>query len=104
MRWFEASPRRAAPEGHETSISHAAPHQEALPTSSSLLRSWRTHTVPHDQGGITDECDLSPDCRHCHRRKQAWGWKLEQPRPGVMTWTSPAGRRYTTLPSKHPTW
>jgi FO synthase len=23
--------------------------------------------------------------------------------PGVMTWTSPAGRRYTTLPSKHPT-
>jgi hypothetical protein len=61
------------------------------------------HTVPHDQGGITDECDLSPGCRHCHRRKQAWGWQLAQPRPGVMIWTSPAGRRYTTLPSKHPT-
>jgi hypothetical protein len=61
------------------------------------------HTRAYDQGGRTDECDLCPGCRHCHRRKQAWGWQLAQPRPGVMIWTSPAGRRYTTLPSKHPT-
>jgi hypothetical protein len=38
MRWFGASPRRAAPEG-QTSISYAAPLPEALPTSSSLPRS-----------------------------------------------------------------
>jgi hypothetical protein len=44
-----------------------------------------------------------PACRHCHRRKQTPGWELTQPTPGTMTWTTPAGRRYTTLPSKHPT-
>jgi hypothetical protein len=61
------------------------------------------HTVPYDKGGITCECALACGCRHCHRRKQASGWTLAQPAPGVMIWTSPAGRRYTTYPSKHPT-
>ena len=61
------------------------------------------HTIPHDQGGITCECNLGPACRRCHRLKQARGWRLEQATPGIMTWTTPAGRRYTTLPSKHPT-
>jgi Domain of unknown function (DUF222)/HNH endonuclease len=61
------------------------------------------HTIPHDDGGITCECNLGTACRHCHRRKQTPGWTLRQPTPGVMTWTTPAGRRYTTLPSKHPT-
>jgi hypothetical protein len=61
------------------------------------------HTIPHDQNGITCECNLAPLCRFCHRLKQAHGWKLRQASPGVMTWTTPAGRRYTTLPSKHPT-
>jgi hypothetical protein len=61
------------------------------------------HTVPHDSDGLTCECNLGPACRHCHRRKQTSGWELTQPTPGTMTWTTPAGRRYTTLPSKHPT-
>ena len=66
-------------------------------------RSDLDHTIPHDDGGITCECNLGPACRHCHRRKQAEGWTLRQASPGVMTWITPAGRRYTTLPSKHPT-
>ena len=49
--------------------------------------------------GITCECDLGPKCRHHHRVKQAPGWKLEQPEPGVMRWTTPAGRSYTTRPT-----
>jgi hypothetical protein len=61
------------------------------------------HTTPHDQHGLTCQCNLAPLCRSCHRLKQTRGWTLTQPTPGVMTWTSPAGRRYTTLPSKHPT-
>jgi hypothetical protein len=28
--------------------------------------------------------------------KQAPGWKLEQAEPGVMIWTTPSGRTYTT--------
>jgi Domain of unknown function (DUF222) len=61
------------------------------------------HTIPHDGDGITCECNLGPLCRFCHRLKQAQGWTLKQASPGVMTWTTPAGRRYITMPSKHPT-
>jgi hypothetical protein len=31
--------------------------------------------------------------------KQAPGWTLIQPQPGVMRWTTPAGRSYTTRPT-----
>jgi hypothetical protein len=60
------------------------------------------HTVPYDQGGRTCECNLAPLCRHHHRGKQSEGWHLDQPAPGVMTWTTPAGRHYTTTASAFP--
>jgi Domain of unknown function (DUF222) len=56
------------------------------------------HTVPHPDGP-TDECNIAPPCRRHHRVKQAPGWKLEQPEPGVMIWTTPAGRTYTIRPT-----
>ncbi len=56
------------------------------------------HTVPHPDGP-TDECNIAPPCRRHHRVKQAPGWKLEQPEPGVMIWTTPSGRSYTTRPT-----
>ncbi|HEY3733949.1 MAG TPA: HNH endonuclease signature motif containing protein [Streptosporangiaceae bacterium] len=61
------------------------------------------HTVPHGQDGLTCECNLAALCRHHHRVKQAEGWTLQQTAPGTLTWTTPARRRYTTYPSKHPT-
>ncbi|MBV9795294.1 MAG: DUF222 domain-containing protein [Actinobacteria bacterium] len=61
------------------------------------------HTIPYDQGGRTCECDLAPLCRHHHRCKQSAGWHLDQPTPGVMIWTTPAGRRYITPPDAYPT-
>jgi hypothetical protein len=60
------------------------------------------HTVPYDQGGRTCECNLAPLCRHHHRCKQAEGWRLEQPEPGVVCWTTPAGRHYITTPTTYP--
>ena len=54
------------------------------------------HTVPYDQGGRTCECNLAPLCRYHHRCKQSEGWQLVQLSPGVMGWTTPAGRRYVT--------
>ena len=60
------------------------------------------HTIAWDQGGITCECDLAPLCRHHHRCKQAEGWRLEQPEPGVLTWHTPAGRTYVTGPTRYP--
>ncbi len=60
------------------------------------------HTLPFDQGGRTCECNLSPLCRRHHRAKQAPGWHLEQPQPGILVWTLPHGRRYTTIPGAYP--
>jgi hypothetical protein len=60
------------------------------------------HTVPYP-AGLTCQCDLSPPCRHHHRVKQAPGWRLEQPRPGIMTWHTPSGRVYTTRPTVYET-
>jgi hypothetical protein len=60
------------------------------------------HTIPYDQGGRTCECNLAPLCRHHHRCKQSQGWQLTQPEPGIMRWTSPAGRHYLTAPDAYP--
>jgi hypothetical protein len=59
------------------------------------------HTGPHHHGGLTCECNLAPLCRHHHRCKQADGWRLEQPQPGVLVWHTPAGRTYTTTPTHY---
>jgi hypothetical protein len=56
------------------------------------------HTLPYP-AGITCQCDLAPACRRHHRCKQAPGWQLSQPEPGVMHWTTPSGRSYTTRPT-----
>ena len=60
------------------------------------------HTVPHHKGGKTCECNLYPLCRRHHRAKQAQGWHLEQPEPGVLVWTLPCGRTITTQPEPYP--
>jgi hypothetical protein len=39
-------------------------------------------------------------CRHHHRCKQAEGWWLDQPEPGV--WRTPSGRTYTTTRAEYP--
>lgn len=59
------------------------------------------HTTPFEYGGRTCECNVGPLCRHHHRVKQAQGWRLEQPEPGVFAWTTPSGRFYITGPTQH---
>jgi hypothetical protein len=59
------------------------------------------HTDPYDQSGKTCPCNLAPLCRHHHRCKQAEGWRLEQPEPGVLVWHIPSGRSYTTGPTRY---
>jgi hypothetical protein len=60
------------------------------------------HTIAYP-AGITDECNLGPPCRRHHRVKQAPGWQLSQPEPGVMRWQTPSGRTYTTSPTVYET-
>ena len=60
------------------------------------------HTRPWDDGGPTCECNMAPLCRHHHRCKQAQGWQLEQPEPGVLIWRAPSGRSYATTRTRYP--
>jgi hypothetical protein len=60
------------------------------------------HTIAYEAGGRTCECNLAPLCRRHHRAKQARGWYLEQPQPGILIWTTPHQRTYTTRPAPYP--
>jgi len=60
------------------------------------------HTIPHDQGGRTCECNLACLCRRHHQAKQAQGWWLDQPEPGVLVWRLPHGRSYRLEPRHYP--
>jgi hypothetical protein len=46
-------------------------------------------------------CIHNPLCRQHHQAKQASGWRLDQPEPGIMIWTTPSGRRYATGPTRY---
>jgi hypothetical protein len=60
------------------------------------------HTLAWEDGGLTCECNIAPLCMLHHQIKQAHGWELEQPMPGVLVWTSPSGLTRTTTPaSRH---
>jgi hypothetical protein len=61
------------------------------------------HAVPYDRGGRTCECNVHPAHRRHHRAKQAYGWYVEQPEPGILHWTLPHGRTYITEPDTYPT-
>jgi hypothetical protein len=60
------------------------------------------HTIPYHLGGKTCECNLHPLCRRSHRTKQAPGWHVSQPEPGVLVWTLPSGRSYTKITEPYP--
>ena len=59
------------------------------------------HTVPHDRGGRTCECNLAPLCRRHHQAKQVRGWQLDQPVPGTLVWRLPHGRSYWVDPEPY---
>jgi hypothetical protein len=58
------------------------------------------HVIPYPEGA-TDECNLHAPCRAHHRAKQAPGWHVEQPEPGVIRWTLPNGRTHVTRPTTY---
>jgi Domain of unknown function (DUF222) len=60
------------------------------------------NTIPYDQGGMTCACNLAPLCRRHHQAKQAPGWHLAQPEPGLLIWATPHGRRYESRPDPYP--
>lgn len=55
------------------------------------------HTIPWPRGK-TEASNLAALCRHHHRVKHSPGWSAELAPDGVMTWTTPAGKRFRTEP------
>jgi len=66
---------------------------------------WRCeqdHSIAYRLGGPTCPCNLSPECaRHLHL-KHLPSWQLDQPRPGVLTWTTPARLTHTVTSGPYP--
>ena len=60
------------------------------------------HNTPYETGGRTCLCNGGPKCRHDHRLKQHPKWKVDQLPDGTFRWTTPAGRTYTTEPTRYP--
>jgi hypothetical protein len=60
------------------------------------------HNTPYEAGGRTCLCNTGPKCRHDHRLKQHPKWKVDQLPDGTFTWTTQAGRTYTTEPTRYP--
>ena len=56
------------------------------------------HTIPWAWDGETNADNLAHLCRVHHRLKER-GWSVELTDDGVMHWTSPFGRKRTTLPA-----
>ena len=60
------------------------------------------HNTPYEAGRRTCLCNGGPKCRHDHRLKQHPRWTVDQLPDGTFTWTTPAGRTYTTEPTRYP--
>ena len=76
-------------------VPRPAPRPAAAPTPCTTTSTTPSPTPPGSPASATSP----PPCRRHHRCKQAPGWQLEQPEPGVMIWTTPSGRTYTTRPT-----
>jgi hypothetical protein len=98
---FEAS-------GHDPGVKlrHLAQVRHATCTSPICRRPARQcdfeHSTPHETGGRTCLCNAGPKCRHDHRLKQHPKWTVDQLPDGTFRWTTPAGRTYTTEPTRYP--
>ncbi|MHA7263122.1 HNH endonuclease [Arthrobacter sp. TMN-37] len=60
------------------------------------------HTVPWEDGGSTRPENLACLCPKHHRMKHEAGWSVRQLPGGVLAWTSPTGRNYSTRPEDPP--
>lgn len=67
------------------------------------MPAWRCdldHTISFKVGGRTVRINLAALCRRHHRIKHLPGWACTQGPGGVLTWTTPHGKRYVTRPPR----
>ncbi|GAA4781124.1 HNH endonuclease signature motif containing protein [Microbacterium gilvum] len=61
-------------------------------------RCEKDHTVEWERGGPTCAGNLSALCKPHHLLRHHTPWKIHQPEPGKVVWTSPLGFEYATDP------
>ncbi|GAA4762884.1 HNH endonuclease signature motif containing protein [Microbacterium gilvum] len=61
-------------------------------------RCEKDHTREWERGGPTCAGNLSALCTAHHKLRHHTPWRIRQPEPGVIVWTSPLGFEYTTDP------
>jgi hypothetical protein len=59
------------------------------------------HAIPFGKGGATCLCNGDSKCDRDHQIKQRPGWHTRVIKPGIIEWTTPSGRKYTTTPAEH---
>ena len=85
---------------HLIQVRHATCTSPVLPAARRPVRRRPQHPV---RGRRTDlPCNAGPKCRHDHRLKQHPQWTVDQLPDGTFRWTTPAGRTYTTEPTRYP--
>ena len=57
------------------------------------------HTQPWNTGGPTNVNNLVHLCKPCHRLKHQSSFTTSQGPGGTLTWTTPAGKTYTSAPA-----
>jgi hypothetical protein len=57
------------------------------------------HSRAAEFGGPTDAVNLAGLCGPHHRLKHATSWQLANRGDGILNWTSPTGKTYTTYPA-----
>jgi Domain of unknown function (DUF222) len=61
------------------------------------------HEIDWDDGGETNQHNLSPKCPRDHHLKHDAGWHTERLPDGTTRWTTPTGRVYDKPPDNLPT-
>ncbi|WP_345442131.1 HNH endonuclease signature motif containing protein, partial [Microbacterium gilvum] len=61
-------------------------------------RCEKDHTREWERGGPTCAGNLSALCTAHHQLRHHTPWRIRQPQPGVIVWTSPLGHDYPTQP------
>jgi hypothetical protein len=59
------------------------------------------HTTRHTDHGETSEANTAALCKKHNLLKERSGWKIEQPQPGTLTFTTPTGKTHTTQPEPY---
>jgi hypothetical protein len=60
------------------------------------------HSHEHAKGGPTIDANLGAACGSDHALHSNHGWRVRQPAPGTVIWTSPLGHDYRTAPPPRP--